>query len=62
MLNSNYLLFLEFPNDAYTLLSQNLICCSLISQEKQEADWLILDNNEKAAMYIKIPLLCGLFL
>ena len=29
---------------------------------EQEADWLISDNNEKAAMYIKIPLLCGLFL
>ena len=38
---------LEIPIYAYTLLSQILIRCSLL-----QADWLIMDNNEKAILHI----------
>ena len=41
---------LEIPIYAYTLLSQVLIRCSLL-----QADWLVLDNNEKATLQIDMP-------
>ena len=41
---------LEIPIYAYTLLSQVLIRCSLL-----QADWLELDNNEKATLQIDMP-------
>ena len=37
-------------NDAYTLLSQILIGCSLL-----QADWFITNNNEKATLHINVP-------
>ena len=43
--SSSYVL--EIPNNAYTTLSKILIDSSTLSQELQ-ADWLILENNEKA--------------
>ena len=47
---------LEFPNDAYTTLSQNLIGYSTLrSKVLQAAGWLILQNNEKATLHIYIP-------
>ena len=48
-------LVLEIPNDAYTTLSQNLIGCSTLRQEYQQADWLIVQNNEKATLNINMP-------
>ena len=48
-------LVLEIPNDAYTTLSRNLIGCSTLRQEYLQADWLIVQNNEKATLNINIP-------
>ena len=48
-------LVLEIPNDAYTTLSQNLIGCSTLRQGYQQADWLIVPNNEKATSNINMP-------
>ena len=39
---------LAIPNDAYTTLSRNLIGCSTLRNSVLQADWLLLDNNEKA--------------
>ena len=50
-------LVLEIPNDAYTTLSRNLIGCSTLRQEYQQADWLIVQNNEKATLNINMPYL-----
>ena len=47
---------LEIPNDAYTTLSRNLIGCSTLSQDLvEQADRLILENNEKATLNISMP-------
>ena len=35
----------EIPNDAYKTLSQNLICCSTLSQECSELIGLYLEGN-----------------
>ena len=51
-------LVLEIPNDAYTTLSRNLIGCSTLRQEYLQADWLIVQNNEKATLNINMPY-CG---
>ena len=42
----------EIPNDAFTTLSRNLIGCSTPSQDSivLQADWLILENNEKTTL------------
>ena len=48
-------LVLENPNDAYTTLSRNLIGCSTLRQENLQADWLIVQNNEKATLNINMP-------
>ena len=48
-------LVLEIPNDAYTTLSRNLIGCSTLRQEYLQADWLIVQNNEKATLNINMP-------
>ena len=51
---------LEIPNNAYTALSQNLIGWSTLSQARVlQADWLIMENNEKATVNIKVPLMVG---
>ena len=42
---------LQIPYDAYTTLSRNLIGYST----QQQADWLILENNEKATLNIDMP-------
>ena len=47
-------LVLEIPNDAYTTLSRNLIGCSTLRQEYLQADWLIMQNNEKATLNINM--------
>ena len=38
----------EIPYDAYTTLSQNLIGYSTL----QQADWLMLENNEQVTLNI----------
>ena len=43
---------LEIPNGAYTTLSQNLIA---FSKRVLQADWLILENDEKATLNISMP-------
>ena len=47
-------LVLEIPNDACTTLSRNLIGCSTLRQEYLQADWLIVQNNEKATLNINM--------
>ena len=46
---------LAIPNDAYTTLGKNL-SWSLINQSRVlQADWLILDNDEKATLNTNMP-------
>ena len=54
---------LEITNDAYTTLSRNLIGCSTFSQDTSllQVDWLILENNGKAALNINMHY-CSLFI
>ena len=49
----------EIPNDAFTTLSRKLIGCSTPSQDSivLQADWLILENNEKTTLNITYPIL-----
>ena len=46
---------MKIPNYAYTTLSQNLISCSTLSKGYCLTDWLILENNQKAALNVKLP-------
>ena len=51
---------LEIPHDAYMLLSQTMIGCSLLQSQwlcftcsrVLQAYWMVLDNNEKAILHI----------
>ena len=43
------------PNGTCTTLSRNLTGCSTVNQRVLQADWLILENNEKATLSINMP-------
>ena len=47
----------ESPNEAKMLISQIMIGYPLLSQDSLEADWTILENNEKVTSLINIPYL-----
>ena len=56
---------LEIPNEANMQISKIMIGYPLLSQDGLEADWTILENNEKATSHINIPYLvtcCGLLI
>ena len=56
---------LEIPNERIMLTSQIMIGYPLLSQDSLEADWTILENNEKVPSLINIPYLvtcCGLLI
>ena len=46
---------MEIPNAAYTTLSQTLIGVFNTHSRVLQADWLILENNEKATLNINMP-------
>ena len=43
------------PNEAKMHISQVMIGYPLLSQDSLEADWTILENNEKVTSHINIP-------
>ena len=46
---------LEIPNDAHTTLSQKLDSMFNTQSRVLQADWLTLDNDEKATLDINMP-------